>query len=116
MDKYDKAIDYLTENPDEIIRAWCDGGDFVDAPGACLFVMCSPANETHVPWGDGNWCGCLTQIREYATVAAWTPELTDEICADEGIPKTEDDITVEHLPRFAYWQRRLDVELERVPA
>lgn len=101
MDKYDKAIAYLTDHPDEIEKAWFDkdwNGEV--HPHHCLF------NRTHPD------CGCLTQIR---AGFSWGPnkKLTAEIESDERIPKGVEKITVADLPVFAEWQRRLDKELNR---
>jgi len=106
-DKYDKAIDYLTENPDQIWNSWNEPHSY---PQGCLFMYVSKTEHT------ANNIGCLTTIRRndgFGKVAC-TPELTEAIRADERIPKGARDIKVEDLPVFAEWQRRLDKELNRV--
>ena len=60
------------------------------------------------------FCGCLTQVRLRAHDAC-TKELTNAIVGDVRIPKGDDEITPDHLPIFAGWQRRIDVLLNRTP-
>ena len=103
-DKYDKAIEYLTDHPSEIERAWNNPRNH---EMGCLFTYAQH------PVFDRFMCGCLTQIRE-GGMGAQTKELTKAIRADRGIPFRAEDITVETLPVFAEWQRRLDKELGRV--
>lgn len=102
-DKYDEAIEYLTEHPEEIYETWNSAISNSELPGACLFRACS---------NDSKKCyGCLIQVR-YREYPAQTPELTAAILADKRIPPAN-EITVEDLPVFAEWQRRLDKELNR---
>jgi len=98
MDKYDVAVDYLTQHPEEISEAW---GWPDTHPAGCLFSYCGD-------WEDDD-VGCLTMVR--AGLSAATEELTLAIRADARLPDDETKITVEHLPVFAEWQRRLDKEL-----
>lgn len=117
-DKYDEAIEYLTKNPDEINDAW----NYASTHKAgCLFMACSP----HISNGeiitlfprreDRELCGCLTMVRkEGGSYHAWTDDLTASIRADDRIPQNSEEITLESLPVFAEWQRRLDKELNRV--
>lgn len=111
MDKYDEAVAYLTANPDKIYGAWIGPNR---NPGGRLFYYVMP-NVQGTPWrNDGKACGCLSMIcgNDYH---AWTDELTEEIRGDDRIPKTGSDVRVEHLPVFAEWQRRLDLELRNPP-
>lgn len=103
-DKYDKAVEYLTKHPDEIHFAWNRPHT---ARGGCLFQYAQNTDSTT------EFCGCLTQIRGGFEVAQ-TPELTEAILRDIRLPCDEDDITVDDLPIFAEWQRRIDKELNRV--
>lgn len=96
MDKYDEAIAYLTEHPDEIYENWNDPGS---SPAGCLFQYCGRSYD----------CGCLTQVAGFLGRAA-TSELTDAIRADVRIPRNERDLSVDRLPALAEWQRRLDGE------
>ena len=109
LDKYDKAIEYLTENPAEIVDVW-------EAPFAykegCLFQFASPTGFTFCN------AGCLTMIRE-GGYDVWSenkslPKITKQIHEDERLPVCGTFIKVEHLPVFAEWQRKLDKILERV--
>lgn len=102
MDKYDEEIERLTKNPEAIFDAWCEP--------TCLFEFVTP-NGNKVIRPDGNPCGCLTMVRQGDF--AWTDELTAEIQADERLPKTGLMLTVEDLPVFAEWQRKLDKVLNR---
>jgi hypothetical protein len=116
MDKYDEAIAYLTEHPEEIHDVWNNANFPCGRPGECLFV---PVTNTD----DGLFtCGCLTQVKQ-GIKEAETPALTAAIRVDKRIPTvivddvkqtiTRFDITVESLPIFAEWQRRIDKELGR---
>lgn len=105
-DKYDLAIDYLTDNPEEIYSAW---GDPYDHQAGCLFYY---ATRKYSPNKVPESIGCLTQIRQGVLYPdAETEKLTHEIAADERIPDKLGEVTVDDLPVFAEWQRRLDKEL-----
>lgn len=93
-DKYDKQIAYLTEHPEKIFLYWVGGKG--------LFAFAGPISDPTI--------GCLTMIRGSGDVAL-TPELTKAIQSDERIPYGEEGITIESLPVFAEWQRRLDAGL-----
>jgi ribosomal protein L31 len=113
MDRYQQAVEYLTANPDYIGLAWA-GPSAVE--GGCLFRFASKSGKgSGLPIQDT--CGCLTMIRSchQEKCESATPELTALIRADERIPKKSIDITPDHLPIFAGWQRRLDQELGRTP-
>ena len=100
-DAYDKAVAWLTENPLEIEDAWCIGNEH---PAWILFGYCTPSrySETHS-------CGCLTMVRGVSWRLAFEDdELTEAIKADERLPRSPGNITPEHLPVFAEWQRRMD--------
>lgn len=100
MDKYDKAIEYLKENPDAILDAWVKP-DLHQA--GCLFAYAGPKESVDI--------GCLTQIRGYHEFRAETDALTVAIKFDTRIPESVSDVTVDNLEIFAEWQRRLDKEL-----
>lgn len=131
-DKYDRAIEYLTEHPDQIVKAWahdCAAGDepelldgelyppnwtgrlFDVASDHKMYSEPQPeialSNEDHRPYS-----GCLTQVAA-GTHLAKTAALTLEIRADKRIPTDEYKITVQDLPVFAEWQRKIDRELGR---
>ena len=102
-DKYDRAIEYLTAHPEKIPYAWANAPVHEDEADPdirkvedmrCLFAATAEGR------------GCLTQIR----CGLWgpTPEITWGIRADHRIPYDESKITVEDLPVFAEWQRRID--------
>jgi hypothetical protein len=93
MDVYDREVERLTRNPDDIPFAWMECTP--------LFVLV------------GN--GCLTQIRAFDYVKAYTPELTAAIRADDCLPRYVQNITPAHLPVFAEWQRKIDMEFNRTP-
>jgi hypothetical protein len=97
-DAYDDAIAYLTEHPEKIYSEW--------EWGKTLFEFCGHYGR--------RFCGCLTMIRNGREIAE-TPELTAAIRADARIPTHPRAITVESLPAFAEWQRRIDRELGRTP-
>lgn len=104
-DRYDAAIEYLTDAPEEIIDAWSNP---TTHPAGCLFSYASNSETA-----EEAFCGCLTQIRNSFAFSAPTAELTEAIRADKRIPYNEEDIKVRNLPVFAEWQRRLDKELNR---
>jgi len=100
-DKYDEAVEYLTAHPGEIRDTWRYP---FDSRAGCLFNYAAPG------------CGCLTQIARMSSDGVpHRDDLTEAIRADSRIPRRSIDITVESLPVFAEWQRRLDVELGRCP-
>lgn len=119
MDKYDRAIAFLTENPNLIHKTWNNAGYSVDdiasrermtyaqAEATCLFVMAS-MNGQH-----RRNCGCLTQIRAWTDYGSEWPDLTKEIKADIRIPTRGEHIEVGHLKVFADYQRRIDREYGR---
>jgi hypothetical protein len=110
-DKYDDAVERLTEHPEEILEVWSDPHLF---PDGCLFQFVNPSGKRD-PWGGvGQECGCLTLIRQSPEKwKACTPELTARVLGDKRIPKNPQNIKPHHLPVFARWQRRLDKELKR---
>jgi hypothetical protein len=109
-DKYTSAIEYLKKNPNQIVEAWQNPEAH---PAGCLFSSVSPSGRLHAFTFDGDTrCGCLTQVRA-GLFPAYTPELTRAIRADDSLPDDEDNITIDHLPLFAEWQRKIDAILER---
>lgn len=106
-DKYDKAIEYFNENPDEIVKIW---NNPIGDPNGCLFQYVSETGRYFS--NEDKPCGCLVQIRGYGECAC-TKELTDAIYADTRIPRSENCITLANLHVFAEWQRRIDKELNR---
>lgn len=125
MDKYDAAIQYLNDNPGEIHSAWQDP---TNHEGGVLFQYATPtgslmseqqikrikserlALEEIPKFVD---CGCLTQVRS-GQMSAYTTQITSAIRADTSLPTHPQAIRLEHLPRFAEWQRRLDKEIRGV--
>ena len=113
-DKYHAAEAYLHAHPEEIYDAWANPQAH---EAGCLFMWATRRLVCGEPEDDR--VGCLTQIRQdsrlgfaYARVAdSW--ELTAQIRDDDRIPIHEHEITLENLPVFAEWQRRLDRELRR---
>ncbi len=120
MDKYDKAIQFFTKNPDEIQGYWgCP-----DTSNGCLFKFMSakseykkndPADEAYIVNGENYYCGCLTQIKGGPDLyAAFDKKLTDQIINDPEIPDRPSAITVESLPVFAKYQRKADKLREKL--
>lgn len=113
-DKYDRAIQWLLEQPDfdkATHNSWTDGGiarvpgqyDLnLRSPAACLFAFC-------VPYGKRTTEGCLTQIRAGDARQSYWPALTAAIQVDTRIPAYLYDIQPVHLPVFAEYQRIIDV-------
>jgi hypothetical protein len=93
MDKYDKAIAYLTAKPTEIASAWSYP---TTHEAGCLFEY---VNED---------CGCLTQIRLDPDMFGDKSDLVIQASKDERIPMNMELITVESLPVFAEYQRKFD--------
>lgn len=112
-DKYDKAIAYLTEHPEEIFNAWSINGTADDPrehPAHCLFQR-TDGND----YDDDSHCGCLTEVKAMCDKRPRAPTyaLTIAIRNDTRIPTDVEQITVADLPVFAEWQRRIDKELNR---
>jgi hypothetical protein len=98
FDRYMLHARALSTRPQAIHSEWADG--------VALFRIVDPFGG----------CGCLTQVRLWGTdyAASRAPrirELCMEVSRDVRIPAYPEDITVEHLPVFVEWQRRLDAEL-----
>ena len=126
MDKYDEAIEWLVANANDGERqeygsvveyAWDDD----EHSAHCLFQHAT-VSGSHEEYGHSGFCGCLTQIRQapFERFAA-TEDLSDEIAADERIPKDirtlqdrRGDELRAALQPFAEWQRRLDKEIRGV--
>lgn len=113
MDRYQQDVEYLTKNPRHIYSAWASGGEDYchPTPGSSLFRFAynrRHRNEVHgVP-------GCLTMLRNgMGDRVAQTEELTRAIASDTRLPKLVREITIDHLPIFAGWQRRIDQETGR---
>lgn len=112
MDAYDLEVERLANATiEQMDDAWAHDTCGGEKLHSCLFDDCGiyrHSADTDMP------CGCLTLVR-CGSMDAQTPELTDAIRADERLPLQVDDITREHLPVFAEWQRRIDKELGRTP-
>ena len=121
-DKYDHAIDYLTEHPEDIHDAWQSPGTWAGKGGELFgFVgpdwksSSNPALHERLETGT---CGCLQQIRLAAAngydgtsgnmkMSHW-PRLWQKIADDRSLPSDSNKITVADLPVFAMWQREID--------
>lgn len=115
-DRYDLAVDYLCEHPDEIERAW---KELASTPHSCLFQF--------VRTNEGIWrgfnnkpCGCLTMIKHNPmNYAAETEDLHRRIVADKRIPFSVARWDLDYsnprpqLEVFACWQREIDRVLGR---
>jgi len=102
MDIYEREVERLTNNPDDIYDSW---SEFTP-----LFQRVS-MNQSDFTCQHGKY-GCLTQIRRGSHIGRC---FTNEIMADTRIPCNETDIKPEHLPIIAEWQRKIDKELDRNP-
>ena len=91
-DKYDKAIEILSDDPEQINKAW---DYYLSHPAGCLFDL--------VP-GIGV---CLTQIR--GGLGKTDHPLAIRVMNDVRIPANEKDITPTMLPVFAEYQREFDL-------
>ena len=110
MDIYDQAVEYLSKRVHEdegdmaaILEAWFSPST---KRGGILFEFAGNRVQN-------GYIGCLTQIRSDSSKIAATPELTERIRADERLPTSGEYITVDMLPVFAEWQRKIDAELGR---
>lgn len=120
MDAYDKAVEYLTDNPNRIHQAWVDGylgGPEDDGMEACPGNILFGAVDK-----DRHSCrDCLTILKRNGTdftdidLDQFKSNIIDEILNDVTIPNYQGGVNESNLPRFAYWQRRLDEELGRTP-
>ena len=119
-DKYELAIRYLEENPEELAYIWQNPDTH---SSGCVFAFATPTDANL--FGGQKMYGCLTMIRtDPDRWIAWTPELTDEIANDDLLPRQSADFLQgckddpssirQRTERLVYWQRRLDVELNRV--
>lgn len=81
-----------------------------------LFRRAGPSEYTQ-DLNDQFVCGCLTQIRMNPSRYAATADgrtvhpITQQIVADERIPKSPDEIRRADLPIFLEWQHILNEEL-----
>lgn len=117
-DAYDKAVEYLTANPDNIRRCWIAGGlppenrPGKDLEPCCLFQFMSPHDGKLSSKDDK--LGCPTQIKSKYGVSV-DKRLTKMIRKDEGIPSCGMSIRPRHLKRFAEYQRLADQVFKRKP-
>ena len=123
MDKYDDAIEYLVEYPDETMDAWAD---VIGHKSGVLFRYCTPDGVGQFGCRpDGRVCGCLTQVKQRTSVA-WTPKITAEIRRDKRIHPSPEKLQAALLATksikkrrailqpYAEWQRRMDAEIRNV--
>jgi hypothetical protein len=116
MDIYDKAIEYLKNNPSQIPEVWDDPKSHFSG---VLFQSVTPdgAGQNNVY---GDYCGDICEIHSNMA-SAWTNDLTEEIMDDFRIPEIfashdyKPKITTSLLPLFAEWQRKIDTVLNRNP-
>jgi hypothetical protein len=110
-DIYDLEIERLTADPGQIRNAWLFGTPlfkFVTLDGSN--VITSASGKKLVDFS----IGCLITIRhESGDRAVIHPsindQLTDLIKGDNRIPDVDVTmLSVEHLPLFAAWQRKID--------
>ena len=128
-DKYDFAIEYLHENPEDIHDAWANPEGH-EGKGGELFGFVGPdwkSNDNKVRYeGHIGTCGCLQQIRQAKvnhecdtmlevcekndsmTLSFW-PRLWEKIAGDRRLPHESEDIGLEDLPVFADWQMEVDL-------
>lgn len=105
MDKYDLAIQALTLEPSAIYESWNKANDPESLTGNALLghVLFTPVDRT------GHKCACLTEVKEHY-LDFGPDKYRTEIKNDPRIPSCGMAITVDHLPVFAEWQRRLDAD------
>lgn len=128
MDKYDQAIEFLKANPLRIRNHWLNAINNND-PNYSLFdrahrigmpddylkeVRALPEHKGKIFTAPDY--GCLTQIKSCPGMyVGATKEITDKILADDRIPSSPDDITVDNLEVFAEYQRMVDEEFSNAP-
>ena len=110
MDRYDEAIEYLVERPEEVGDAWHLPDD---EEGGLLFQCCSSSS------------GCLTQVHG-GSLRGPKPELTLEIIDDDRLHKSIGHLSAALLSTdsldarrailqpYAEWQRRMDREIRGI--
>ena len=105
LDKYDRAIEYLAAHPEQMESAW---GNPHTRQGGCLFQYLSPTGR-FAEDVDGVPYGCPTTHKAYPKRAICaSPTIAAEIRMDTNIPIFSGEITLASLPRFAYYQRKMD--------
>lgn len=106
MDKYDEQIAYLKVFPDRIEEDW--------NTAAGIFRIVGEDFHDGDRW---QLSGCLTQMKRkdgkhtefYAIInGELNLEITEAIQNDPRIPANFSEITVDMLPAFAEWQRKID--------
>jgi len=107
-DVYTKEVEYFEKHPEEIYQAWTFGSEHSPLFDACGVVRCERSLFS-APYG------CLTQVKSTNSEAA-TPALTKAIQSDKTLPSHPRFIEPKHLPRFAYWQRKIDKMFKTRPA
>ena len=109
-----EAVEFLTENPEEILEVWGDPDGVGDEKGGVLFEFITRIrNDDVLKVSDTEQYGCLTQIKSthikpegrVIRCIAFDYKLTRAIAEDERLPITGKDIQVEHLLVFAQWQQ-----------
>jgi hypothetical protein len=93
QNKYDKAIQYLTENPEQIHDAWVNPGRHV---AGCLFQWLAPT---------GRFAECPTMVK--AGGHSFEHKM-DEFVHEMDIPTDVGAIRLEHLPLFKQIQEKAD--------
>lgn len=100
MDIYDKEVERLTNNPQDIWKDW-------NYTGSILFSNAAPKGVVFNK-KTNEYYGCITQVKA-RIYPAYTRNLTDEIREDKRVPSDGKYITVEDLPVFAEYRRKIDV-------
>lgn len=105
MDIYDKQIAEITKHPERLRSDW------FAAHG--LFRLFNDGTSKFE--GLGMKAGCITTIRGKSPASNMVfvkgvvnQELTEAIRGDERLPKSLDEVKLEHLPLFAEYQRTYD--------
>jgi hypothetical protein len=100
---YNEQIEELTKNPELIISDW--------ARGRGLFKILGKDSREGTYYRSS---GCITMIKDDPNMfkaivrGVVNEELTEEIANDQRVPSQSDDITVESLPIFKYYQEKFD--------
>jgi hypothetical protein len=107
MDNYDKAIQHLTNHPEEMFDAWF--GCSTHRAG-CLFQYATPTGKFEGYHANG----CLTQIKNNPAFGSQlSPELLERIKLDDRIPNSPEGLKAERLEAFAELQRELDETIRK---